>query len=65
MCGITGIVYNKSLADTYDIQAMSDAIAHRGPDGEGFLAINTRLGRAFELSGPKTPVVLPPLAEFG
>jgi asparagine synthase (glutamine-hydrolysing) len=44
---------------------MSDAISHRGPDGEGFLAINTHLGQIFELAGPKTPVVLPPLAGFG
>jgi asparagine synthase (glutamine-hydrolysing) len=43
---------------------MSDAIAHRGPDGEGFIAINTRLGRITELGGPKTPVPVPPLNEF-
>jgi asparagine synthase (glutamine-hydrolysing) len=44
---------------------MSDAIAHRGPDGEGFIAINTHSGQITELGGPKTPVSLPPLTGFG
>jgi asparagine synthase (glutamine-hydrolysing) len=44
---------------------MSNAIAHRGPDGEGFVAINTHLGRITELGGPRTPVLLPPLTGFG
>jgi asparagine synthase (glutamine-hydrolysing) len=43
---------------------MSDAIAHRGPDGEGFIAINTHLGQITELGGPRTPVLLPPLGGF-
>jgi asparagine synthase (glutamine-hydrolysing) len=65
MCGITGIIYNDTLCDAQDIQAMSDAIAHRGPDGEGFIAINTHLGQITELGGPRTLVSLPPLARFG
>jgi asparagine synthase (glutamine-hydrolysing) len=65
MCGITGIVYNNALADTSDIKKMSDAIAHRGPDGEGFIAINTKSMRVTELGGPKTPVALPSLEGFG
>jgi asparagine synthase (glutamine-hydrolysing) len=44
---------------------MSDAIAHRGPDGEGFAAIDICLGQVTELGGPRTPVSLPPLAGFG
>jgi asparagine synthase (glutamine-hydrolysing) len=39
MCGIAGIISNKK-SDTRKVkeqlQAMTDAIAHRGPDGEGF-----------------------------
>jgi asparagine synthase (glutamine-hydrolysing) len=65
MCGITGIVYNNALGDTHDIKAMSDAISHRGPDGEGFLAVNTHLGQITELGGPRTPVSFPPLTGFG
>ncbi|MFY9255750.1 MAG: asparagine synthase (glutamine-hydrolyzing) [Fuerstiella sp.] len=42
MCGITGVLYadrNRS-ADKTILQAMGDAIAHRGPDGEGFFRAN-------------------------
>jgi asparagine synthase (glutamine-hydrolysing) len=47
MCGIAGIFY--ATADTppppHHIKAMTDAIAHRGPDGEGFyLAPGIALG---------------------
>jgi asparagine synthase (glutamine-hydrolysing) len=65
MCGITGIVYNNELSDTQDIQKMSDAIAHRGPDGEGFIAIHTKTGKITELGGASTPVPLPPVSGFG
>lgn len=38
MCGITGVLYSDRhrAADRRILQAMGDAIAHRGPDGEGF-----------------------------
>jgi asparagine synthase (glutamine-hydrolysing) len=64
MCGITGIVYNE-YNDTHDILRMSDAIAHRGPDGEGFIAVSTSTGKTTELAGSKTPVQLLPLSSFG
>ena len=35
MCGIAGFVGQGTAAD---LKAMADAIAHRGPDGEGFFA---------------------------
>jgi len=36
MCGIAGYInYNGASADRAILKAMSDAIAHRGPDGEG------------------------------
>ena len=35
MCGIAGFVGAGTAAD---LKAMADAIAHRGPDGEGFFA---------------------------
>ncbi|HSY77269.1 MAG TPA: asparagine synthase (glutamine-hydrolyzing) [Bacteroidia bacterium] len=42
MCGIAGIVkFNSPGIDiTATIQKMNNAIKHRGPDGEGYLAIN-------------------------
>jgi asparagine synthase (glutamine-hydrolysing) len=41
MCGISGII-NKNNSDVKlsEIKAITDVIAHRGPDGEGFLLEN-------------------------
>ena len=64
MCGITGIIYTDKYGDPADIKKMSDAIAHRGPDGEGFLAINSRTRTVTALAGKKTPVSLPSLENF-
>ncbi|MEZ6060834.1 MAG: asparagine synthase (glutamine-hydrolyzing) [Planctomycetaceae bacterium] len=38
MCGIAGVLYAdiRHSADRSALQAMGDAIAHRGPDGEGY-----------------------------
>jgi asparagine synthase (glutamine-hydrolysing) len=37
MCGIAGIISSqKGLVNRTSLQRMSDALAHRGPDGEGF-----------------------------
>ncbi len=37
MCGIAGIIqHNSSLLGLEDVRKMTDAISHRGPDGEGF-----------------------------
>ncbi|RPE13236.1 asparagine synthase (glutamine-hydrolyzing) [Chitinophaga lutea] len=36
MCGIAGIVTNEANVSRDKLQAMTDVIAHRGPDGEGF-----------------------------
>ncbi len=38
MCGITGIVYRdlNRPVDRAVLKAQADAIAHRGPDAEGF-----------------------------
>lgn len=35
MCGITGLVSFQEKIDIVDLVAMTNAIAHRGPDGEG------------------------------
>lgn len=42
MCGITGVLYSDRhrAAERGVLQAMGDAIAHRGPDGEGFFKAN-------------------------
>lgn len=36
MCGIAGIYKFNSSADVMQLKRMTDSIAHRGPDGEGF-----------------------------
>jgi asparagine synthase (glutamine-hydrolysing) len=37
MCGIAGIISpNKTIVHQHSLKRMSDALAHRGPDGEGF-----------------------------
>lgn len=36
MCGIAGIVYKNSKTKREDIKILTQALAHRGPDGEGF-----------------------------
>jgi asparagine synthase (glutamine-hydrolysing) len=46
MCGIAGIISkNYSLVSTQNIKCMTDAIVHRGPDGEGqFVSTNGNVG---------------------
>jgi len=41
MCGIAGII-SPARPDAGRLAAMSDALAHRGPDGEGFLVSDLR-----------------------
>jgi asparagine synthase (glutamine-hydrolysing) len=36
MCGIAGIIQNAPLYNKQHVQQMMHALAHRGPDGEGF-----------------------------
>ena len=45
MCGITGIIRFNSDIQLSEIVSMTESIAHRGPDGEGFhIEGNTGLG---------------------
>ena len=37
MCGIVGIVATNGSVEPPVLQRMNDLLAHRGPDGEGFL----------------------------
>ncbi len=41
MCGIAGIYSRKEKAETGWISSMNDVLRHRGPDDEGFLAVDT------------------------
>src|SRR5215212_1451077 len=43
MCGIAGFVVNRPLANSsYSLRRMTNAIAHRGPDDDGFFESSTR-----------------------
>src|ERR1044072_4992389 len=46
MCGIAGIVsFNGQPVDLSDLRLMTDAIAHRGPDGQGhWISDDTAVG---------------------
>lgn len=63
MCGIAGIVYQDRhrAADQSVLQQMSEAIAHRGPDGEGFFRANNvglvhRRLAIIDLAGGQQPI---------
>lgn len=52
MCGITGYFLHSSDAPVDDVQPirrMSAAIAHRGPDDEGFVLLDSRRGGGLDL----------------
>lgn len=62
MCGITGVLrFDGATTDESALRAMTRAIAHRGPDGEGtFLAPGVALGHRrlaiIDLEGGKQPM---------
>jgi len=41
MCGITGILQINSNFSKEHVKKMTDALSHRGPDGEGFWQNNS------------------------
>ena len=63
MCGITGVLYidRHRSAEMSVLQNMGDAIAHRGPDGEGFFRANNvglvhRRLAIIDLAGGNQPI---------
>ncbi|MFC1806782.1 asparagine synthase (glutamine-hydrolyzing) [Candidatus Omnitrophota bacterium] len=42
MCGIAGIYNNSKTVNPLHIKEMTDKMRHRGPDDEGFLALNVK-----------------------
>jgi asparagine synthase (glutamine-hydrolysing) len=51
MCGITGIYSFKGSINPGCIKRMTDSLRHRGPDDEGFLAVNSTSGKVVNLIG--------------
>jgi asparagine synthase (glutamine-hydrolysing) len=61
MCGIAGIIRRDSAIGEDEIRRMTDALAHRGPDGEGHLirdgvALGHRRLSIIDLDGGKQPM---------
>ena len=64
MCGICGLVSFSDWVDKSTIFKMNNAIKHRGPDDEGFVALNSRSGESTPLAGKDSQVSLAPLNSF-
>ena len=56
MCGIAGIISKTNLVSVKDaVFAMSQAIKHRGPDGEGFVFFSD--SKSLPVYSVDTPIV--------
>lgn len=56
MCGIAGIYSPGEKVEISWIKRMTETLMHRGPDDEGFLAINTERNEISHLTGPDSKV---------
>ena len=56
MCGIAGIYSQKHPLERSWITSMTNAMKHRGPDDEGYLAVETHARRATPLIGADSKV---------
>src|SRR4030067_980435 len=64
MCGITGIYSFKENVKPEHIKKMANSLRHRGPDDEGFLAVNLGFTKAYALTGSESKVPGPRIEEF-
>lgn len=64
MCGIAGLTSRCGDLDPRYILRMTDAIHHRGPDDEGYLAVSSLDGRAVELGGADSKLPLPRISDL-
>lgn len=55
MCGIAGY-FSSNFQDGKTIFSLTNAIKHRGPDDEGYLAVNTYSSQIYELIGDDSVV---------
>lgn len=63
MCGLSGyFAFAGTVGSTDSLWAMNRAIAHRGPDGEGAVFVDTRSGSRTAFAGRRTPLVPADLA---
>lgn len=64
MCGIAGIYCKDRPVPSPFVKLMTDAIRHRGPDDEGFLAVNVTTGQKWPLISSDSRVPGEPLDGF-
>jgi asparagine synthase (glutamine-hydrolysing) len=64
MCGIAGIFSSTKLIDPSLIATMTRILRHRGPDDEGYCAVNVREKSARPLVGKESAVSGRPISEF-
>ncbi|MBI4849814.1 MAG: asparagine synthase (glutamine-hydrolyzing) [Nitrospirae bacterium] len=56
MCGISGVFSNTHPLHASLIKSMSDTLRHRGPDDEGYLAVDLKAGAVHHLTGDDSKV---------
>lgn len=56
MCGIAGIYSSKEKPENSWILTMTNALKHRGPDDEGFLAVDSKNRDVYHLTGTDSKV---------
>ncbi len=64
MCGITGVYSRKVKVEAAWIKDITDVLKHRGPDDEGYLAINTTTDTLYKLSGADSKIKGPRIESF-
>jgi len=56
MCGIVGIYNFSESVRPQLVKKMADTLRKRGPDDEGFVAVNSELGKVYMLTGSESKV---------
>jgi asparagine synthase (glutamine-hydrolysing) len=56
MCGIAGIFNHNTSVDSRHVKTMCDILRHRGPDDEGFLAVNIAERTTLPLYGSQSQI---------
>ncbi len=65
MCGISGYLTLKgAISETETLRLMSRAVAHRGPDGEGAVFIDSRTHSVSQYAGDRTAMMPPDLSPW-
>jgi asparagine synthase (glutamine-hydrolysing) len=64
VCGIAGVYNFKEKAEIGWIKSMTDTLKNRGPDDEGFLAVNTEIDTIQHLTGPDSAIAGPSIETF-